>query len=135
MPTLFNFLFICPPCDESYIHQLYTSSKSLPLNPHFEFSKASAFEYLQQIKNYQFPSVILIDENLGKETITEFLSSYRNQFYSYHIETLLFICSNKNDEVAPKLRYHDILSGVLQKPFNKAQFMQEVIPNLTVNMV
>lgn len=132
MQGYFKCLFVLPKNKEQNSQEYFSASKHFPVVTHFEYSHESALSYLKNCSPNNFPSVIIIEDEMGFEKNTEFIKKYRAQFYLFNMDTLLFNCSaNSNNQ---QYVYSDLIAQALPLPFNKKAFMEHVFPLLTVYM-
>ncbi len=129
----FRILFVGPPCRTSIDNQKFLLANTLPLEGHFEATVTKALTYLQSCSIKSFPTVVLIDEQIGAIAIDELLNHYRKQFYVTHMDTLIFIGRIFNSSM---MKYENaLIDGYINPVLDKALFLKKIYPLISVTMV
>jgi len=110
----FNCLLILPKNKKQSKQDYYTASKHFPMDAHFEYSHKSALAYLKNCAQEDFPSLIIVEDEMGYQDNIAFIEAYRAQFYLFNMDTLLFNCSlNNNILSSTTKRYPAMISDRL----------------------
>ncbi len=133
IPTI-KILFIGAPSKATIQNQLFLLSNKLPIRGHFIESPIKALSYLRNCSLLNFPDVLILDEDLGRNELYAFFKAYRQEFYIAQMDSLLYISSVTAGE-KKKIDTYPLITGYLCKPLNKAIFLKEIYPMISFTMV
>lgn len=131
---LFRFLFIDDsPTDNKYL-SLLIRIKKLPIAPHFEYSPQKALTYLAECTQENFPEVIMIDINMPLMNGFQFVKKYVEKFKEKLPNTILYVTSSSIQMAdREKITFNPYINAFIEKPFNLAQFQEQILPDLMEN--
>lgn len=127
-------LFVGAPSKATIQNQLLLLSNRLPIQGHFVETSMKAMAYLRNCNLMTFPDVLILDEDLGTNTLDGFFKAYRQEFYVTQMDSLLYIGSAAAAE-KKRTDTHLLITGFLCKPLNKAVFLKEIYPMISFTMV
>lgn len=134
MTSRIKLLFIGPPSKTTISNQLLLLSNCLPISGNFTEDLIDAFLYLSQCEAADFPDVIILDEQIGKKATKRFFEDYRSCYYINRIDTLIYIALDSSTKKNTTDK-SPLLTGFLNKPLNKAIFLEEIYPMISFTMI
>ena len=126
-----NFLFVDDSeSDNDYI-KLLVEIEDLQIDMTFRGNGLEAMNYLKEVKQEDFPAIIMVDINMPLVDGFEFLELYEEAFHKKNKETKLFMMSStRRLSEIEKARNHVVIEDFFEKPLEKKHFENQIIPVL-----
>ncbi len=126
-----NILFVDDSKTEiNYLKMLFQITEA-PLTPIFINAAHTALETLAELKDNEFPDIIMVDINMPLMDGFKFATIYNEKFSADHPETRLFIYSTSiHSKDINRAETMNGVAGFIAKPFEESTFKDYIYPQL-----
>jgi len=129
-----NILFVDDSKTEINYLKLLFQLTDIPLNPSFINSAHVAIETLADLKEGDFPDIIVVDINMPLMSGFEFAEIYNEKFSKKYPESRLFIYSTSiHSADVSRAETMEGVTGFIAKPFEDTTFQNYIQPHLPKN--